>query len=119
MNSATDTDCANVRHVCECVSRRAAYLAAAGVSVLLNRIGEESVTVAVDGSVYRFHPHFHNLMTEQISQLIKPGIKVGAIKLYSECKLFKDRKKKYKNSIHIIKIKTLINISKNCKFHML
>ncbi|KAK8722199.1 hypothetical protein OTU49_012319 [Cherax quadricarinatus] len=74
-NDATDADCANVRHVCECVSRRAANLTAAGVSVLLNRIGEESVTVAVDGSVYRFHPHFHNLMVEQISQLVKPGIK--------------------------------------------
>ncbi|XP_050731247.1 hexokinase type 2-like isoform X2 [Eriocheir sinensis] len=74
-NDATDADCANVRHACECVSRRAAHLAAAGVAVLLNRIGEESVTVAVDGSVYRFHPHFHNLMVEQISQLIKPEIK--------------------------------------------
>lgn len=74
-NDASDVDCANVRHVCECVSRRAAYLAAAGVSVLLNRIGEESVTVAVDGSVYRFHPHFHNLMVDQISQFIKPGMK--------------------------------------------
>ncbi|XP_042212278.1 hexokinase type 2-like isoform X2 [Homarus americanus] len=74
-NDATDTDCANVRHVCECTSRRAAFLAAAGVSVLLNRINEESVSVAVDGSVYRFHPHFHNLMVKQISQLIKPGIK--------------------------------------------
>lgn len=75
-NDATEADCANVRYACECVSRRAAHLAAAGVAVLLNRIGEESVTVAVDGSVYRFHPHFHNLMVEQISQLIKPGIKV-------------------------------------------
>ncbi|KAK3889280.1 hypothetical protein Pcinc_006704 [Petrolisthes cinctipes] len=74
-NDATDADCANVRYVCTCVSRRAAYLAAAGVAVLLNRINEESVTVAVDGSVYRFHPHFHNLMVEQISHLIKPGIK--------------------------------------------
>lgn len=76
LNNATDADCANVRHVCECVSRRAAYLAGAGVALLLNRINEESVSVAVDGSVYRFHPHFHNLMVEQVSQLIKPGIKV-------------------------------------------
>ncbi|KAK3889281.1 hypothetical protein Pcinc_006705 [Petrolisthes cinctipes] len=78
-NDATDADCANVRYVCTCVSRRAAYLAAAGVAVLLNRINEESVTVAVDGSVYRFHPHFHNLMVEQISHLIKPGIKFDLI----------------------------------------
>ncbi|XP_042862101.1 hexokinase type 2-like isoform X1 [Penaeus japonicus] len=75
LNNATDADCANVRHVCECVSRRAAYLAGAGVALLLNRINEESVSVAVDGSVYRFHPHFHNLMVEQVSQLVKPGIK--------------------------------------------
>ncbi|KAK4320248.1 hypothetical protein Pmani_008859 [Petrolisthes manimaculis] len=74
-NDATDADCANVRYVCTCVSRRAAYLVAAGVAVLLNHINEENVTVAVDGSVYRFHPHFHNLMVEQISHLIKPGIK--------------------------------------------
>ncbi|XP_045623070.1 hexokinase type 2 isoform X2 [Procambarus clarkii] len=74
-NDATDADCANVRYVCKCVSKRAAFLTAAGVSVLLNRINDESVTVGVDGSVYRFHPHFHNLMVEQISQLIKPGIK--------------------------------------------
>ena len=76
-NDATDADCANVLYVCQCVSRRAAYLAAAGVSVLLNRIKEKHVTVAVDGSVYRFHPHFHNLMVEKISQLIVPGIEVS------------------------------------------
>lgn len=78
-NDASDADCANVRYVCTCVSRRAAHLAAAGVAVLLNRINEESITVAVDGSVYRFHPHFHNLMVEQISHLIKPGIKVSDV----------------------------------------
>ncbi|MCL4131805.1 UNVERIFIED_CONTAM: hypothetical protein GTU68_022926, partial [Idotea baltica] len=75
LNHATDADCANVRHVCECVSRRAAFLAGAGVSVLLNRIGDKHVTVAVDGSVYRFHPHFHSLMVEAIEGLINPGLK--------------------------------------------
>ena len=34
------------------------------------------VSVAVDGSLYRFHPHFHDLMVEKIEQLIKPEIKV-------------------------------------------
>ncbi|XP_076053337.1 hexokinase A isoform X2 [Oratosquilla oratoria] len=75
LGHATDADCANVRYICESVSRRAAHLAASGVAVLLNRIREDSVTVAVDGSVYRFHPHFHNLMTEKISHLINPGQK--------------------------------------------
>ncbi|KAL7643738.1 UNVERIFIED_CONTAM: hypothetical protein RMT77_005744 [Armadillidium vulgare] len=72
---ATEEDCIIARYVCECVSRRAAFLAGAGVAVLLNRISEEHVTVAVDGSVYRFHPHFHSLMVEAISKVLKPGLK--------------------------------------------
>ena len=51
-------------------------MAAAGVATLLNKMGESHVTVAVDGSVYRFHPHFHDLMVEKIGQLVKPGITV-------------------------------------------
>ena len=34
------------------------------------------VVVAVDGSLYRFHPHFHDLMVEKITDLVNPGIKV-------------------------------------------
>lgn len=33
-----------------------------------------SIQVGVDGSVYRFHPKFHNLMTEKIRQLVRPEI---------------------------------------------
>ncbi|XP_053598559.1 hexokinase type 2 isoform X1 [Microplitis demolitor] len=67
--NAADQDCENVRYVCSVVSRRAAHLASAGIACLLNKIGENNVTVGIDGSVYRFHPHFHDLMTEKISQL--------------------------------------------------
>ena len=58
------------------VSRRAASLAGAGVAVLLNRIGEKKVTVAVDGSVYRFHPFFHDMMVQTIGKLVKPDMEV-------------------------------------------
>lgn len=47
-----------------------------GVAALLNKMDRQDVTVAVDGSLYRFHPHFHDLMEEKIQQLVKPGIKV-------------------------------------------
>lgn len=40
------TDCANVRYICECVSRRSAHLAAAGISTLINKMNERSVTVS-------------------------------------------------------------------------
>lgn len=75
---ASDEDCANVRYICEAVSRRAAHIAAAGVACLLNKMEKPHVTVAVDGSVYRFHPHFHDLMVEKIRQLINPGLTVRA-----------------------------------------
>lgn len=47
-----------------------------GVAALLNKMDRQDVTVAVDGSLYRFHPHFHDLMVEKIQQLVKPEIKV-------------------------------------------
>ncbi|XP_075158670.1 hexokinase A [Haematobia irritans] len=74
LNNATDEDCANVRHICECVSKRAAHLVSCGLACLINKMDEPHVTVGVDGSVYRFHPKFHNLMVEKIAQLVKPGI---------------------------------------------
>jgi hexokinase len=76
---ASETDLAGVRTICELVSRRAAHLASAGVACLLDRMGDKDVTVAVDGSVYRFHPHFHHLMMDKISELIDPSIKVKPI----------------------------------------
>ncbi|KAH3707305.1 hypothetical protein DPMN_066706 [Dreissena polymorpha] len=38
-------------------------------------MGREDVAVAVDGSLYRFHPHFHDLMMEKTEHLVNPGIK--------------------------------------------
>jgi hexokinase len=84
---ASETDLAGVRTVCELVSRRAAHLTSAGVACLLDRMGDKDVTVAVDGSVYRFHPHFHHLMMDKISELIDPSIKVESTKNVTRLKL--------------------------------
>ncbi|XP_017762059.1 PREDICTED: hexokinase type 2 isoform X2 [Eufriesea mexicana] len=69
LRNVSDQDCENVRYVCSVVSKRAAHLASAGIATLLNRIGEDNVTIGIDGSVYRYHPYFHDLMAEKISQL--------------------------------------------------
>ena len=74
LEHATDEDCENVRYVCELVSRRAAFLVGTDLAVRLNKMARPSVTVGVDGSVYRFHPHVHNLMCEQINRLIQPAL---------------------------------------------
>lgn len=65
----TVEDCRIAQYVCSCVSKRAAYLAAAGTAAILHKMGRPEVTVAVDGSLYRFHPHFHDLMVEKITTL--------------------------------------------------
>lgn len=46
LGHATDVDCANVRYICECVSRRAAHLVSAGIAALINKMGEPIVTVS-------------------------------------------------------------------------
>lgn len=75
IHNVSDQDCANVRYICECVTRRAAHLASAGVATLINKMNVDSVTVGVDGTLYRKHPYFHDLMMDKISELISPTVK--------------------------------------------
>jgi hexokinase len=74
-SNPTKKDCEIVRYVCELISRRAAQLVSAALAVLILRIGDQSVTIGVDGSVYRFHPKFHEMMTQTIKDLIPPNYK--------------------------------------------
>lgn len=69
LQHATDTDYNNIRYICSCISRRAAHLVAAGLIVLFRRVGEKKLAVGIDGTVYKYHPHFHNLMVEKIKEL--------------------------------------------------
>ncbi|CAL1537485.1 unnamed protein product [Lymnaea stagnalis] len=74
LSTHNEQDCRLVRHVCSLVSKRAAYLASAGIACLLNKMNRKEVTVGVDGSLYRFHPFFHDLMFEKTRQLTRPDI---------------------------------------------
>ncbi|KAH3708583.1 hexokinase-2-like isoform X2 [Dreissena polymorpha] len=71
----TTEDCNIVKYICTLVSARAAFLASAGLATLINRMNKPEMTIAVDGSLYRFHPRFHNLMVLKIQELIKKGLK--------------------------------------------
>lgn len=75
-------DCSNIRYICECVSKRSAHLVSAGLAALLNKMDEKLVTIGVDGSVYRYHPFFHQIMVEKIKLLIKSDIKVSVQDYY-------------------------------------
>lgn len=74
-STPTDEDCMIVRFVCECVSTRSAYLASAALAVLLLKIGEDDITIGIDGSLYRYHPHIHFLLTRKIQELIPKSYK--------------------------------------------
>jgi len=63
-------DCSALRYVCECVSRRAGFMVSAGITALLKKMDYHDVVVAVDGSVFRFHPHFPNIVKSRIAQLM-------------------------------------------------
>jgi len=66
----TDDDCSALRYVCETVSRRASMMASAGITALLKKMDYKDVVVAIDGSLFRFHPHFKNVMQSRISQMM-------------------------------------------------
>jgi len=70
MTEVSDVDCSALRYVCECVSRRAGFMVSAGLTALLKKMDYKDVVVAIDGSVFRFHPHFPNIMKSRISQLM-------------------------------------------------
>lgn len=69
INEVSDEDVRNVQLICQRVSTRAAYLVSTAVATLLNRMQRDHTTVGVDGSVYRHHPHFHNIMVKKIREL--------------------------------------------------
>ncbi|XP_033226720.1 hexokinase-2-like [Belonocnema kinseyi] len=69
-----DDDLSAVQYVCEVASNRAALLVSACLSMLLERIDKEEVTIAVDGSLYKHHPRLEGWMNQYIS-LLAPGRK--------------------------------------------
>jgi len=75
LGPVTDEDCDNVKLVCARVSTRAAYMVSAAVATILNKIKRPHTTVGVDGSVYRYHPHFHDLMEKKIAEIVHPEYK--------------------------------------------
>lgn len=74
INNATELDRRIVRLACESVSSRAGYLCGTAVATVLNHMGRERATVAVDGSVYKYHPRFHDLMEEQCKKFLHKGL---------------------------------------------
>ncbi|XP_043839845.1 hexokinase-1 [Dromiciops gliroides] len=74
LNSTCD-DSILVKMVCGIVSKRAAQLCGAGMAAVVEKIKENrglktlNVTVGVDGTLYKLHPHFSRIMHQTVSEL--------------------------------------------------
>lgn len=69
-DEVTTEDYSSLRYICEVVSRRASFMASAGITALLKKMDYRDVVIAIDGSLFRYHPHFKNVMQSRISQLM-------------------------------------------------
>ncbi|XP_027462466.1 hexokinase-3 [Zalophus californianus] len=73
--SLTSDDALMVLEVCQAVSQRAAQLCGAGVAAVVEKIRENrgleelTVSVGVDGTLYKLHPHFSSLVAATVREL--------------------------------------------------
>uniref|UniRef100_A0A7N9ANC1 Hexokinase-2 n=1 Tax=Mastacembelus armatus TaxID=205130 RepID=A0A7N9ANC1_9TELE len=72
---STCDDSIIVKQVCGAVSHRAAQLCGAGMAAVVDKIRENrgldhlNITVGVDGTLYKLHPHFSGIMHQTVNEL--------------------------------------------------
>ncbi|XP_053509829.1 hexokinase-2 isoform X3 [Ictalurus furcatus] len=75
LTSSTCDDSILVKEVCSVVSQRAAQLCGAALAAVVDKIRQNrnlnslSVTVGVDGTLYKLHPHFSSILQETLRDL--------------------------------------------------
>ncbi|KAF6719619.1 Hexokinase-2 [Oryzias melastigma] len=75
LTGSTCDDSVLVKEVCSVVARRAAQLCGAGLAAVVDKMRQNrnlnqlSVTVGVDGTLYKTHPHFSSIMQETLQDL--------------------------------------------------
>ncbi|KAK9964549.1 hypothetical protein ABG768_005713 [Culter alburnus] len=81
---STCDDSIIVKEVCGVISRRAAQLCGAGMAAVVDKIRENrglehlEITVGVDGTLYKLHPHFSTILKDTVRELA-PNCKVDFI----------------------------------------
>ncbi|XP_070402484.1 hexokinase-2 isoform X1 [Nothobranchius furzeri] len=75
LTGSTCDDSVLVKEVCSVVARRAAQLCGAGLAAVVDRMRQNrnqnqlDITVGVDGTLYKTHPHFSSIMQETLQDL--------------------------------------------------
>uniref|UniRef100_A0A8C4Y7I3 Phosphotransferase n=1 Tax=Gopherus evgoodei TaxID=1825980 RepID=A0A8C4Y7I3_9SAUR len=72
---STCDDSIIVKEVCGAVSKRAAHLCGAGLAAIVEKKRENrnlehlKITVGVDGTLYKLHPHFSGILRETVKEM--------------------------------------------------
>ncbi|XP_023172068.1 hexokinase type 2-like [Drosophila hydei] len=75
IRTSNEKDLMCLRYICETVSTRSAKLAACGLVCLIRKMNVKDLSVGIDGSVYRFHPHYHRLLMENMNLLLNGTVR--------------------------------------------
>ncbi|XP_051977318.1 hexokinase-2-like [Xyrauchen texanus] len=84
LTSSTCDDSILVKEVCSVVSKRAAQLCGAGLAAVVDKIrlnrglDQLKITVGVDGTLYKLHPHFSTIMRKTLRDLA-PNCEVSLV----------------------------------------
>lgn len=71
-----DDDCKCIRLIAEHITKRSAALLSAAIAVLIKKVGMEKVTVAIDGDLFKQHPHYKNYMLRKLKDIVEGNIRV-------------------------------------------
>ena len=77
--NASNDDYAVIKYICQLITSRAAKLSAAALTVLLHRMNKKNVSIAVDGSLFRYHPYLQLELESVLFDLLDPSIKVRLV----------------------------------------
>ncbi|KAH8278790.1 hypothetical protein KR018_009479 [Drosophila ironensis] len=75
LRGSDDSDKLALRRICEAVTTRSAKLCACGLVTLINKMSINEVVVGIDGSVYKYHPKYHDLLCSYMKTLLRPGVR--------------------------------------------
>lgn len=60
-----------IKHICHLIGTRAARMAAVGVAAVVTKIRRlDGCTIAIDGSLFEFYPHFASRMRDALRELV-------------------------------------------------
>jgi hexokinase len=77
-DSISSDDCAIAKYICQLIANRGAVFSAILLSAIIDRMARDEVTVAFDGSLYKYHPRMKKMIEDYIT-VLAPGRKFNLI----------------------------------------